>query len=145
MMTPEQFEDHLHLYGSDLTCWPDNLSVQARHLLEVSEAARRDYDDACLLDQTLNDWRVADPDPGFEARLLDLAPSAPAPVRTPRRASWFSLRIATTAAASLACAAFGFAIGLESLTAIQTTQEAEAFISASVTDFSETFWTGEEG
>ncbi len=148
MMTPEQFENALDLYGSDLSIWPESMAEDAQDLLTQSEKARQTLEDAVLLDTTLDAYTVEEPSAAFEARLLDLAPKA----HTASEAgagnalkSWFSLRWASAAAASLACAAFGFAVGLQSVDSIQTRKDAEAFMTASISTYTDEFWTGEEG
>lgn len=149
MMTLEQFEENLDLYGSDLSIWPDHLAQAADGLLKSSSAAQHALEDARLLDATLDAYTIDAPSAAFEASLLDLAPKASVSEQQQKGGikSWFSLRLVTTATAALACAAFGFVIGIQSINSIQMDKEADAFVSASLdgTSYTDEFWTGEEG
>lgn len=146
MMTPEQFEDCLDLYGSNFARWPEGEAADAKALLEISGSARLMLEDALTLDDALGDFTVEAPSAAFEARLLDLAPK-PAPKLAQKAGLFgrFNLRSLTMASAGLACAAFGFVVGLQSIQIIQTNTEAEAFMTASITSISEDIWLGDEG
>ena len=146
MMTPEQFEDCLDCYGTNFANWPEDKAEAARPLLEMSESARQAFDDALLLNDALDGYEIAPPGASLEARLLDLASKPAEQYATKKRSGlpgWFSLRTATMAGLSLACAAFGFVVSLQSYNSYQTEAEAEAFLVASGSYLSEDIWSGE--
>lgn len=147
MKTPEDFENALDLYGSDLIRWPVELSDRAQALLSSSALARRMLENARVLDDALNGYIIAPPDAAFEARLLDLAPASdkPLPQSRKRLLAAINLRLFTAMATGLACAAFGFVISVQSIDAMQTDAEAEAFMTASTRSLSGEFWQGDEG
>ncbi len=150
MMTLDHFELCLDRYGSDLGRWPAEAADEASALLDTSEAARSLHQDALSLDDALNAYEVAPPSAALEAALLDLAlPPASASAAKQQAGrkrglfDWFDLRIASTAAAGVFCAAVGFVIGLQSIDTIQTQTDAEAFLMASSSSLSADFWSGD--
>ena len=146
-MTLDRFEDLLDLYGPDFASWPRDDAASARALLNSSVDASIAHESALLLNASLNAYEIAPPSAAFEAKLLDLAPSSIAVVEKSNDdfLSWFSLKGLSIGATALACAAFGFTIGISSLNALHTNANAEAFVTASYDSYSDESWYGDEG
>jgi hypothetical protein len=146
-MTFGKFETLLDQYGPDLARWPADERAIAAALLRCMPAARKAHEDAFFVAQALDSYETIPPSATFEARLLDLAP--PASGRTSPGRSLvsriFDLRILTSAGAALACTAFGLIIGFSSLQSELIQQDADAYITASNSDYDSTFWLGDGG
>ena len=101
-----QFDALLDRHGAEPAGWPDALREQALKLLESSADAKRLYDEARLLDDTLDTILAETPQPlGLKTRVL---------ANTPRRdpwLDWFTVRIWRPVALGCLPLALGFAAG----------------------------------
>ena len=101
-----RFEALLDRHGAEQADWPAALRQQALKLLESSDDAKRLYDDARLLDDTLDTILVEAPRPlGLKTRIL---------ANTPRRdpwLDWFTVRIWRPVVLGCLPLALGFAVG----------------------------------
>lgn len=101
-----RFEALVDRHGAEPAGWPDALREQAFKLLESSDDARRLYDEARLLDDTLDTILVQAPQPlGLKTRVL---------ANTPRRdpwLDWFTVRIWRPVVLGCLPLAVGFAVG----------------------------------
>lgn len=101
-----RFEALLDRHGAEQADWPAALRQQALKLLESSDDAKRLYDDARLLDDTLDTILVQAPRPlGLKTRIL---------ANTPRRdpwLDWFTVRIWRPVVLGCLPLAVGFAVG----------------------------------
>lgn len=102
----QRFEALVDRHGAEPAGWPDALREQALKLLESSDDARRLYDDARLLDDTLDTILVQAPQPlGLKTRVL---------ANTPRRdpwLDWFTVRIWRPIVLGCLPLVVGFAVG----------------------------------
>ena len=102
----QRFEALLDRHGAEQADWPTALREQALTLLDSSDDARRLYDEACLLDDTLDAIFVDAPQPlGLRTRVL---------ANTPRRdpwLDWFTVRIWRPVVLGCLPLAVGFAVG----------------------------------
>lgn len=102
----QRFEALLDRHGAEQADWPAALREQALKLLESSEEARRLYDEARLLDDTLDAILVEAPQPlGLKTRVLG---------NTPRRdpwLDWFTVRMWRPVVLGCLPLAVGFAVG----------------------------------
>lgn len=102
----QRFEALLDRHGAELADWPTALREQALTLLASSDDAMRLYDEARLLDDTLNTILVEAPSPfGLKTRIL-----ANAPRRDPWL-DWFTVRIWRPVVLGCLPLAVGFAVG----------------------------------
>ena len=102
----QRFEALLDRHGAEPDDWPATLREQALTLLASSDDARRLYDEARLLDDTLDTILVEAPTPlGMKTRVL---------ANTPRRdpwLDWFTVRIWRPVVLGCLPLAGGFAVG----------------------------------
>ena len=102
----QRFEALLDRHGAEQADWPTALREQALKLLASSDDAKRLYDEARLLDGTLDTILVEAPRPlGLKTRIL---------ANTPRRdpwLDWFTVRIWRLVVLSCLPLALGFAVG----------------------------------
>ena len=100
------FEALLDRHGAEQAGWPAALREPALKLLESSDDAKRLYDEARLLDDTLDTILIEAPTPlGLRARVL---------ANTPRRdpwLDWFTVRIWRPVVLGCLPLAVGFAAG----------------------------------
>lgn len=105
-MTPDRFRDLADIYGADLRRWPEVDREAARALLAAQPALDAVLRDAALLDDALDDYRVAAPTLALRDRVI-----AQATVKAPRRGWMDRLQLALGAGwAAAACA--GVAAGI---------------------------------
>lgn len=101
----QRFEALLDRHGAEPDDWPATLREQALTLLASSDDARRLYDEARLLDDTLDTLVETTTPLGLRTRIL---------ANTPRRDPWLDwLRVRIWRPVALACLplAAGFAVG----------------------------------
>ena len=102
----QRFEALLDRHGAEQADWPTALREQALTLLDSSEDARRLYDEARLLDDTLDTILVETPQPlGLKTRIL-----ANTPGRDPWL-DWFTVRMWRPVVLGCLPLAVGFAVG----------------------------------
>lgn len=146
-MTFEKFEALLDRHGPDLALWPAEERAIAAALLRCMPAARKAHEDAFFMVAALDSYDIAPPSAALEASLLDLAPVPPvkAQLKQSLLSRIFDLRFLTSAGAALACTVFGLVIGFSSLQTELVQQDADAFITASNSDYDSAFWLGDGG
>ena len=102
----QRFEELLDRHGAEPAQWPAAWREQALKLLKSSEDAKRLYDEARLLHDTLDTMLVEAPTPlGLKTRIL---------ANTPRRdpwLDWFTVRMWRPVVLGCLPLAVGFAVG----------------------------------
>lgn len=121
MMTRDDMNELLDIYGADLSRWPQDKLKDVLALTEKDAAARADFDAALALEQTLRDYTPAQARlDALEARILAAVASLPAAEAiADKQASeggffrWRPAYIFAPSGCLLAAAVFGFIIGMQ--------------------------------
>lgn len=121
MMTREEMNELLDIYGADLSRWPQDKMKDALTLTQHDGAARADFDAALALEQTLRGYAPAQVRLDvLEARILaavaDIPSAAASAGKQASEGGFFRWRPAYIFAPSgglLAAAVFGFIVGMQ--------------------------------